>query len=211
MRRIRHPWALAGWGLAVAAAIATCLVLAGHTPSRAAPASADDRVPEDLFWPWVASCGVDIRRPLVNVGYDGDGLVDISVGMLDPDAPYGTPLTDENDSAVVDEAASQAINSCLSAHRLAPSSRTYREATDADRLLLYDWTAGWQAPCLRGHGYDFDIPGVEQFFHPHEVWWFLLSTYDWTEDDDLDFEQMLDARLNCDPVPPFLAADGVYW
>jgi hypothetical protein len=131
--------------------------------------------------------------------------------MLDPDAPYGTPLTDENGNAVVDDAASQAINSCLSAHRLAPAPRTYREGTAAERLLLYEWTARWQAPCLRAHGYEFDIPDVERFLHPHEVWWFLLSTYDWVDDDDLDFEQMLDARLSCDPVPPFLAAEGVYW
>lgn len=211
MKRVRHPWVLAGWGVVVATAIATGLVLAGHTSSRAAPASADDRVPEDLFWPWVASCGVDIRRPLVSMGYNEDGVVDLSVGMLDPDAPYGTPLTDENGNAVVDDAASQAINSCLSAHRLAPAPRTYREGTSAERLLLYEWTARWQAPCLRAHGYEFDIPDVEHFLHPHEVWWFLLSTHDWIDDDDLDFEQMLDARLSCDPVPPFLAAEGVYW
>jgi hypothetical protein len=145
------------------------------------------------------------------VGYNEDGAVDLSVGKLDPEAPYGTPLTDENGNAVVDDAASQAINSCLSAHRLAPAPRTYREGTAAERLLLYEWTARWQAPCLRAHGYEFDSPGVEHFLHPHEVWWFLLSTYDWIDDDDLDFEQMLDARLSCDPVPPFLAAEGVYW
>jgi hypothetical protein len=202
---------VAGAVVVAAVAVAVAVGLAGHAPHAAAPASADDRVPEDLFWPWVASCGVDIRRPLVSMGYNEDGVVDISVGMLDPDAPYGTPLTDENGNAVVDDAASQAINSCLSAPRLAPAPRTYREGTAAERLLLYEWTARWQAPCLRAHGYEFDIPGVEHFLHPDEVWWFLLSTYDWIDDDDLDFEQMLDARLSCDPVPPFLAAEGVYW
>jgi hypothetical protein len=202
---------VAGAVVVAAVAVAVAVGLASHAPHAAAPASADDRVPEDLFWPWVASCGVDIRRPLVSVGYNEDGVVDLSVGMLDPDAPYGTPLTDENGNAVVDDAATQAINSCLSAHRLAPAPRTYREGTAAERLLLYEWTARWQAPCLRAHGYEFDIPDVERFLHPHEVWWFLLSTYDWIDDDDLDFEQMLDARLSCDPVPPFLAAEGVYW
>lgn len=211
MRHSERMRTVAGAVVVAAVAIAVAVGLAGHTSSRAAPASADDRVPEDLFWPWVASCGVDIRRPLVSVGYNEDGVVDLSVGMLDPDAPYGTPLTDENGNAVVDDAASQAINSCLSAHRLAPAPRTYREGTAAERLLLYEWTARWQAPCLRAHGYEFDIPDVERFLHPHEVWWFLLSTYDWIDDDDLDFEQMLDARLSCDPVPPFLAAEGVYW
>lgn len=211
MRHSERMRTVAGAVVVAAVAIAVAVGLAGHTSSRAAPASADDRVPEDLFWPWVASCGVDIRKPVVSVGYNEDGVVDLSVGMLDPDAPYGTPLTDENGNAVVDDAASQAINSCLSAHRLAPAPRTYREGTAAERLLLYEWTARWQAPCLRAHGYEFDIPGVEHFLHPHEVWWFLLSTYDWIDDDDLDFEQMLDARLSCDPVPPFLAAEGVYW
>lgn len=211
MRHSERMRTVAGAVVVAAVAIAVAVGLAGHTSSRAAPASADDRVPEDLFWPWVASCGVDIRKPVVSVGYNEDGVVDLSVGMLDPDAPYGTPLTDENGNAVVDDAASQAINSCLSAHRLAPAPRTYREGTAAERLLLYEWTARWQAPCLRAHGYEFDIPDVERFLHPHEVWWFLLSTYDWIDDDDLDFEQMLDARLSCDPVPPFLAAEGVYW
>lgn len=211
MRHSERMRTVAGAVVVAAVALAVAVGLAGHAPHAAAPASADDRVPEDLFWPWVASCGVDIRRPLVSVGYNEDGVVDLSVGMLDPDAPYGTPLTDENGNAVVDDAASQAINSCLSAHRLAPAPRTYREGTAAERLLLYEWTARWQAPCLRAHGYEFDIPDVERFLHPHEVWWFLLSTYDWIDDDDLDFEQMLDARLSCDPVPPFLAAEGVYW
>lgn len=211
MRHSERMRAVTGAVVVAAVAVAVAVGLAGHAPHAAAPASADNRVPEDLFWPWVASCGVDIRRPLVSVGYNEDGVVDLSVGMLDPDAPYGTPLTDENGNAVVDDAASQAINSCLSAHRLAPAPRTYREGTAAERLLLYEWTARWQAPCLRAHGYEFDIPDVERFLHPHEVWWFLLSTYDWIDDDDLDFEQMLDARLSCDPVPPFLAAEGVYW
>lgn len=211
MRHSERMRAVAGAVVVAAVALAVAVGLAGHAPHAVTPASADDRVPEDLFWPWVASCGVDIRRPLVSMGYNEDGVVDISVGMLDPDAPYGTPLTDENGNAVVDDAASQAINSCLSAHRLAPAPRTYREGTSAERLLLYEWTARWQAPCLRAHGYEFDIPDVERFLHPHEVWWFLLSTHDWIDDDDLDFEQMLDARLSCDPVPPFLAAEGVYW
>lgn len=211
MRHSERMRAVTGAVVVAAVAVAVAVGLAGHAPHAVTPASADDRVPEDLFWPWVASCGVDIRRPLVSMGYNEDGVVDISVGMLDPDAPYGTPLTDENGNAVVDDAASQAINSCLSAHRLAPAPRTYREGTSAERLLLYEWTARWQAPCLRAHGYEFDIPDVEHFLHPHEVWWFLLSTHDWIDDDDLDFEQMLDARLSCDPVPPFLAAEGVYW
>ncbi len=211
MRHSERMRAVTGAVVVAAVAVAVAVGLAGHAPHAVTPASADDRVPEDLFWPWVASCGVDIRRPLVSVGYNEDGVVDLSVGMLDPDAPYGTPLTDENGNAVVDDAASQAINSCLSAHRLAPAPRTYREGTSAERLLLYEWTARWQAPCLRAHGYEFDIPDVEHFLHPHEVWWFLLSTHDWIDDDDLDFEQMLDARLSCDPVPPFLAAEGVYW
>src|SRR5690606_6083959 len=149
MRHSERMRAVTGAVVVAAVAVAVAVGLAGHAPHAVTPASADDRVPEDLFWPWVASCGVDIRRPLVSMGYNEDGVVDISVGMLDPDAPYGTPLTDENGNAVVDAAASQAINSCLSAHRLAPAPRTYREGTAAERLLLYEWTARWQAPCLR--------------------------------------------------------------
>jgi hypothetical protein len=211
MRRSERMRTIVGAVIVAAAALAVGAALAGHAPHAAASASADDRVPDDLFWPWVASCGVGVRTPLITASYDENGVVDVSVGVLDPDAPYGTALVDENDRPVVDEATSQEIEACLSAHRAVGTPDNYREATSAERLLLFEWTARWQAPCLRAHGYDFDIPDVEHFLNPHEVWWFLLSTYDWVDDDDLDFEQMLDARLSCDPVPPFLAAEGVYW
>lgn len=211
MRRSERITRVLGLVLVVSAVVAISTVLVTHAPHGTAPAHADDRVPEDLFWPWVASCGAGIRTPIVSFGSDADGFVEVEVGTLDPDAPYGTPLMDEAGRLVVDEAASQWVEECLSAHRVAESPRDYRQATAGERLLLYDWTARWQAPCLRGHGYVFDIPDVAHFQNPHEVWWFLLSTQDWADADELDFESLLDARLACQPVPPFLAAEGVYW
>ena len=212
MRRSERMTSVLGLLLVVsAAALAVGAAGVGHAPRAEPPASAAERVPEDLLWPWVASCGAGVRTPLVGVSYDDDGVVDISIGVLDPDAPYGTILMEESDQPAVDEAASQQIEECLSAHRALGTPDNYRQATAAERLLLHDWTARWQAPCLRGHGYVFDIPDITHFQNPHEVWWFLLSTQDWSDVDELDFESLLDARLACQPVPPFLAAEGVYW
>lgn len=211
MKRVRHPWALAGWCAVVALAVATGVGLASHAPAEVAPARADDRVPEDMLWPWVNSCGAGPSAPVVGITVDADGAIDLSIGVQDPEAPYGTPLMDENDRPVVDEAASQEIEECLSAHRVGERPSNYRQATPAERIMLHDWTARWQAPCLRGHGYDFDIPDLAHFVNPHEVGWFLMATRNWSEEEDLDFERVLDARLACEPVPPFLAAEGVYW
>lgn len=210
MRRSERITMVRGLVLVGVVIVAVSGALVAHAPRGTAP-QAHDRVPEDLFWPWAASCGAGIRSPLISFGSDADGRVEVEVGTLDPDAPYGTPLLDETGRPVVDEAASQQVGECLSAHRAAERPRSYRQSTAAERLLLYDWTARWQAPCLRGHGYDFDIPDVTRFQNPHEVWWFLLSTEDWTDSDEFDFESLLEARLACEPMPPFLAAEGVAW
>jgi len=44
--------------------------------------------------------------------------------------------------------------------------------------------------------------------------WYLLQQYLWSEQVDLatvDFDQVIEARLACPPMPPFLADQGVGW
>jgi hypothetical protein len=133
--------------------------------------------------------------------------VDLTVAVLDPDAPYGTPLLDEHGEAVVDEAASRAIEECLSARRLEVPTN-YRHATAAERLLIYDWTVRWQAPCVVARDFGVDVPPFEHFVAPDRAPWFLLSNRDWLAE-EYDFDAVLAARRACEPVPPFLA--GVGW
>jgi hypothetical protein len=197
--------AITAFSLAVAV---TVLVVGGI--QRPEPVVPDDRVPDDLFWPWMLSCSVGTSLPLLNVSYDADGLVDVDVGALDPDAPYGTPLADENGDYVVNERASLAVEECLSAHRFDVSSGSYREATEAERLLLYDWTVRWQAPCLEARDLGAPIPSFEDFLDPHQAPWHLISNRDWFSE-EFDFDAALAARHACEPLPPFLAADGVGW
>jgi len=188
--------------------VVTVLVINGTQVSS--PPSTDDRVPEDLFWPWMYSCSVGTSLPLLNVSYDTEGRVDVSVGVLDPDAPYGTPLADENGDYVVDEGASRAVEECLSAHRFDIPPGSYREATAAERLLIYDWTVRWQAPCLEARDFGGPIPPFENFLDPHQAPWHLISNRDWFSE-EFDFDAALAARHACEPLPPFLAADGVGW
>lgn len=209
MRRSERWTAVAGAVLIVAASAAALAALTVHGAATRDVVAADDRVPEDLFWPWVLSCQGGATTPIVNVTYDPQGAVDLTVAVLDPDAPYGTPLLDERGDAIVDEEASRAIEECLSTRRLEVPAR-YRPASPAERLLIYDWAVRWQAPCLDARGFVVDVPPVDGFVGPDQVPWFLLSNRDWFAE-EYDFDAVLAARHACEPVPPFLAADGVGW
>ena len=112
MRRSERITMVRGLVLVGVVIVAVSGALVAHAPRGTAP-QAHDRVPEDLFWPWAASCGAGIRSPLISFGSDADGRVEVEVGTLDPDAPYGTPLLDETGRPVVDEAASQPLLAAL--------------------------------------------------------------------------------------------------
>jgi hypothetical protein len=191
-----------------AVAVAATLAVHGAHESHAGGLEVP-LVPEDLLWPLVLSCGAGAVTPIVGITADGDGRLELDVGTIDEERGDGSLLVDDDGIPVVDEEQSRRMDECTSAYRV-DLSRDYRSATDAERLLIYDWAVEWQAPCLEAHGYEVTVRPYSSFVDRDSIAWFLLSDRDWVQE-QYDFDDVLAARLACPPVPPFLAADGVGW
>ena len=208
MRRPARAWTVEG---AIACAAATLLLAIGltaHALNPVPPPRIEDRVPQDLLWPLILSCNAGSIGPIVNLSYDQAGRIDISVGIFDDRAAGSIIMVD--DRPAVDEAASARLRECLSSYRLETRAADVR-ATSAERLLIYDWTMRWEAPCLSGHGFPSRVPDVSAFIDTHQAPWYLLTaTREW-QAGEFDVDRLLAARRACAPVPPFLAAKGVGW
>jgi len=208
VRRGERITARTGGVAVVAAAVLACGALIVQGAAPVTPRPVEDEVPEEIFWPLVNSCTAASEGPLVGVLFDQDGAILPDVGYSD--AENGI-RTDAQGIPVVDEAASARLRGCLSSYRVQFSPRNARQSTAGERLLIYRWTATWQVPCLSAHGIRSTTPPPAQMLDPQSsAPWLLLASRDWVPG-SYDFDAVLAARRACDPIPPFLTADGVYW
>lgn len=191
-------------------ALVMTVVLAVHGARAPTPAESDPTlVPEDLLWPLLLSCGGGEITPILNLAADDEGRLEFDIGELDEQLGDGSLLLDGNGRPVIDEVQSRRMRDCTSRYRV-ELRRDFRAATDAERLVIYDWTIDWQAPCLEARGYEVTVLPFNFFIDRDNAAWFLLANRDWTQE-RYDFDDVLAARQACPPVPPYLAADGVGW
>lgn len=191
--------AVLGAVAAVAAGTLAAVVTVGAQPDARAVA-ADAVIPADLTWAWVSSCVPwpnTVNFGLTAFSIDEDGRATLELGFAD----------DEGEITVDPERTAEA-NACVQARRVDPAVGT-RPATEAERALIYDWTIRWQAPCLASRGFEVGPAQRRDFLDAHQVAWFLLDRY--SENRQIPFGTLLEARLACAPMPPYLSADGVGW
>ena len=157
-------------------------------------------IPADLTWAWVSNCVPwpnTVNFGLTAFSIDGDGTATVELGFAD-----------EAGEITVDVERTAEANACVQARRVDPAAAT-RSATAGERALIYDWTIRWQAPCLASRGFEVGPALRRDFLDSHQVAWFLLDRY--SDNRLIPFETLLEARLACSPMPPFLTAEGVGW
>jgi len=215
MRRRSHLFA----ALAAGGVVALCAALVGVAVAAASPRTAlevpDDAIPQDLVWPWVNQCieQADLG-PIAGVSYfsvDAEGGMRVEIGEFGTD---GTPVLDDDGNQVIDQVASEVVGACVATRRIVPDDSVYRDASPAERMQLYDWSVRQQQPCLASRGIEVEVQPLRDYLDPRTVPWYLLSQYVWTDPAgivDDDFDVLLEARLACPPMPPYLAAQGVGW
>lgn len=204
----RRPALLAALG--AGGIVALCVLFVGVTIATAAPreqeVTLEDRaIPQDLLWPWVQHCEaqVDVETGTV-MGWastDENGHLEVQYGTMD-----------DKGALTVDEATTARVSECLGSRRLEPNAVFLGLATEAERLLLYDWALTRQQPCLAERGISVELPPPADFLDQDNISWYLLNQYLWSDPTDmaaLDFDELLDARLACPPVPPYLVERGL--
>jgi len=198
MRR-RIPVVVLGVFTALAALVITWIVVVG-AQERSAPTDLDSVVPADLTWAWVTNC-IDVYDTsglgVTSFSIDEDGTATVGLGYLEEDGEFRDAL-DRTAEA----------NACIGARRIDPG-RSVRPPTQAERATIYDWAVRWQLPCLASRGFDVRVAPRAEFLDPSTSPWFLLDAY--AGDSHISFDTLLEARLACPPVPPYLSAEGVLW
>lgn len=198
--------------LGAAGVVALCLGVIGVAAatgvrgSAVAVVDADTVVPPDLTWTWVQHCelssGVEMGESMGWFSTSDDGELVVEYGTMDDEGHLD-----------IDEGLTAIIAGCVDTRTVASESRM-RPASTAERLEIYDWAVKWQQPCLASRGMDVQLAQPADFVDPNTVPWYLVDQYVWTgpqELADIDFDVLLEARLACPPMPPFLAAQGVGW
>jgi hypothetical protein len=199
MRRRMPVVAVLGAFAALAAGTLAAIVAVSPQPEPRA-VDEDPMIPADLTWAWISDC---VPWPnTVNFGVTAFSIDDEGVATLE------LGFADEAGEITVDPERTAAANACVQARRVDPAIGT-RPATEAERALIYDWTVRWQGPCLASRGFDVRPALRRDFLDAHQVAWFLLDRY--SDNSFIPFDTMLEARLACSPMPPYLTADGVGW
>jgi len=197
---------------AAAALVLSCVTVVGVAVAAAAPdrtgATVDDdtAIPQDLLWPWVMWCEREVGTPpgsaMASFGVSDDGTVSVQYGFVD----------EEGSIESIDETLSESVGACIGSRRIAMDGRVSRRADDSVRLAVYDWAVRQQQPCLVAHGFEVAVPTLEEFLGPDSMPWYLLDRSIWTRSGelvDIDFDEVLDARLACPPFPPYLGDEGL--
>lgn len=191
--------AVLGAFTALAAGTLACVIAAGAQPE---PREFDQGtvIPADLTWAWVSNCVPwpnTVNFGLTAFSIDADGTATAELGFAD-----------EFGQITVDPERTAEANACIQVRRVDPAA-VMRPATEGERALIYDWTIRWQAPCLAARGFDVHPARRSDFLDAHQVTWFLLDRY--SDNRLIPFDTLLEARLSCSPMPPFLSAQGVSW
>ena len=207
---MRRRTSLAVAALAACGVVALCvgavLGASAFADPRGGAASANlTRMPSDLVWRWILHC---IQTP----------GVDRSVIALDYSVGAGGELavefgwSDELGHLTVDPRTAAATKGCVEERTVDTATLVTRMPTAAERLVLYTWAVEHQRPCLAARGMNVRVASPGDFLDAHEAPWYLLDGYAASQADrglGVDFDTLLEARLACPPMPPFLAQQGV--
>ena len=198
MRR-RIPAAVLGVFAAISVAAAGWIAVVGAEPRAAVPGRTVV-IPADMTWAWVTNC-IDVYDTsglgLTSFTIDADGTATVGLGYPEE----GGGFRDAPDRTAE-------ANACIGARRIEPT-RAARPATQAERAVIYDWAVRWQLPCLTSRGFDVHVAPRREFLDAETSPWFLLDAY--AGDSFIPFDTLLEARLSCPPLPPYLSAEGVIW
>ena len=204
MPRRRLLAALGAIGVVAICVTGVGIGVAGATPHTEPIPIEEATIPDDLVWEWIMHCGRQTGSSLDDVAMQyttyPEGRLEVLMGTFTDD---GTMVPDYELSA--------AINECVATRRVAEVSSRWREASRAERLVLYGWAVDRQQPCLAARGIDTRVPPLTDFVDEHTVPWYLLQQYIWDDPENPveDFDTILAARLACPPRPAYLAAQGV--
>ncbi len=211
-RARRHPrWLLVAWWGAAALATVMVVVLATRAASAPAAAEGDDDqrvVPTDVI-------GFLVQKCVERVPDGGDAF--LYETRIAPDgvmtAKLGTPEMIHDDGSITDFIpdvdATSTVNACLAEERVEPR-REWRAPTAGERLLVYDWMHRWELPCLAARDLEFVPPPFTAFVGDGDSFpSYVLSQIDPRGGPEVD--AVLDARMACAPMPPFLRDNGVGW
>ncbi len=198
MRR-RIPVVVIGLVTALAV-VAGVWVVGVASQHRSVPAEDSPRIPADFTWAWVTNC-IDV--------YDTSGLGVTSFTIADDGtATVGLGYPEEDGEFRDAPDRTEEANACIAARRIDPGTHP-RIATQAERAAIYDWAVRWQRPCLAARGFDVHVAPRSDFLDPGSSPWFLLDAY--AGNSFIPFDTLLEARLACPPLPPYLSATGVLW
>lgn len=208
MRR-RTSFAVAA--IAASAVVAMCAGAVAVSLTDAAPdggpAPDTSRIPSDLVWRWVVHCmqphGEASSAIPISYTLGDDGDLSVEFGW-----------TDDQGHVTVDPRMAAVTKECIDEKTVDLASSPSRRPTQAERLVLYDWTLERQQPCLAERGMYALIPPRADFLDEQTAPWYLLNEYASSQQArgiGLDFDTLLRARLACPPIPAYLAAQGVGW
>ena len=203
----RRPWPLlaAWWSVgAIAVSLVTILLVQAATPT--ATAEPARRIPSDIAWSFIVQClnlltvqEQNSDAQLYRSSVTPDGTVTVDLGTPTEPDQYG------NSDYIPNPPASATVNKCLAEDRVEVRD-SWREPTAGERLLLYDWVHRWEAPCLTAHGMATTLPHFTEFVDDELYPWYLVNP-----SGRLRFDELLEVRTACEPIPPFLRAAGVGW
>jgi hypothetical protein len=197
--------ALAASGV-VAICVGAVAVSLTNSDRGGSPGSADtSRIPPDLVWRWVVHCmqphGEASSAVPIRYSLGDDGHLSVEFGW-----------TDDQGHVTVDPRMAAVTKECIDEKTVEPASSVIRGPTQAERLVLYDWTIERQRPCLAKRGMNAPVASRAGFLDEQTAPWYLLNVYASSQQErgiGLDFDTLLTARLACPPMPAYLAARGV--
>jgi hypothetical protein len=186
-------------------AIAVSVSVTTATPGEG-PVSADtSRVPPDLVWRWVVHC--------MQLSSEASSAEPISYTVGDAgDLSVEFGWADDQGHVTVDPRMAAVTKECIGEKTVELVGSASRSPTQAERLVLYDWTVERQQPCLAERGMNARVGSRADFLDERAEPWYLLNSYAASQQErglGVDFDTLLRARLACPPMPASLAARGV--
>lgn len=186
-------------------AVAVAVAVTNADQSERSASADTSRIPSDLVWRWVVHCmqrsdEASSSSPM-SYSVDDDGELSVTFGWAD-----------DQGHVTVDPRMAAVTEACIDEKTVEPASSVTRSPTQAERLVLYDWTLERQQPCLAERGMNAPVAPRSDFLDEQNAPWYLLDVYVSSQRQrgiGIDFDTLLKARLACPPIPASLAAQGV--
>ena len=211
MKRARTPGraALIGWAAVASVIIGAVVILVAQATTPADASAREAVVPTDIVGHLIGACIELIPGEgqgtsfLYNFEITPEGEAIGSVGEVESVNDDGSIST-----MIDDEALTAVVNECFASYGRVETRDDWHLPTRGERLLIYDWTLRWEAPCLQAHGIEFGLPPYASFVEDEQGFpsYILANT---GADAGTDFSTILAARIDCEPIPPFLRKAGV--